>query len=146
MLAGGERLETQCCLIQLFKRNGIKKFFNSFYFYNGFIFIKKYFEKIRNVFFICKKLFLKKFFPGKVFGGKFPGESCFAEKILAESCRKKFWKKKFPQRLPEKFFPGKSLAWEKFLAKGKNVFKSRKLKRRNAIPGGTESGTKRKPP
>ena len=116
MLAGGERLETQCCLIQLFKRNTAKKLFLSFYFYNGFIFVKKYFEKIRNVFFICKKLFLKKFSLGKVFGGKFPRESFFAEKIFAESCRKKFWKKKFPQRWPEKFLPGKSFAWEKFLA------------------------------
>ena len=116
MLAGGERLETQCCLIQLFKRNSIKKFFNNFYFYYGFIFVKKYYEKIRNVFFICKKLFLKKFFLGKVFGVKFSGKSCFAEKMFAESTRKKFWKKKFPQSWPEKFLHGKSLAWGKFLA------------------------------
>ena len=113
MLAGGERLETQCCLIQLLKRNSIKKFFNNFYFYYGFVFVKKYFEKIRNVFLFCKKLFLKKFSQGKVFSVKFPRESCFAEKIFAESCRKKFWKKKFPQHWPKKFLPGKSLAWEK---------------------------------
>ena len=116
MLAGGERLETQCCLIQLFKRNSIKKFFNNFYFYYGFIFVKKYFEKIKKVFLFCKKLFLKKFSQGKVFSVKFPRESCFAEKIFAESWPKKFWKKKFPQRWPKKFLPGKSLAWEKFLA------------------------------
>ena len=116
MLAGGKRLETQCCLIQLFKRNSIKKFFNNFYFYYGFILVKKYFEKIRNVFFICKKLFLKKFFLGKVFGVKFSGKSCFAEKMFAESTRKKFWKKKFPQSWPEKFLHGKSFFLEKFLA------------------------------
>lgn len=145
MLAGGGRITPQCGRHIFFKRNNRKKFFNNFYFYNGFIFVKKYFEKIRNVFFICKKLFLKKFLCGKVFSVKFPRESCFAEKMFAESWPKKFWKKKFPQRWPKKFLPGKSLAWEKFLAKGKSVFKSRKLKRRNAIPGGKESGTKRKP-
>ena len=146
MLAGGERLETQCCLIQLFKRNSIKKFFNNFYFYYGFIFVKKYFEKLKKVFLFCEKLFLKKFCLGKVFGLKFPGKSCFAEKMFAESGRKKFLEKKFPQSWPEKNISGKSFYLEKFLAKGKNVFKSRKLKRRNAIPGGTERGTKRKTP
>ena len=90
MLAGGERLETQCCLIQLFKRNNRKKLFNGFYFYYGFIFVKKYFEKLKKVFLFCEKLFLKKFSLGKVFGGKFPRESYFAEKIFAESGRKKF--------------------------------------------------------
>ena len=144
MLAGGGRINQQCGRIQLFRRHSIKKFFNNFYFYYGFIFVKKYFEKIKKVFLFCEKLFLKKFCLGKVFGLKFPGKSCFAEKIFAESGRKKFWKQKFPQSWQEKFLPGKSFAWEKFLAKGKNVFKSRKLKRRNAIPGGTESGTKRK--
>ena len=98
MLAGGERINTQCGRHIFFKRNNRKKFFNNFSFYYGFIFVKKYFEKIRNVFFICKKLFLKKFLCGKVFGGKFHGKSYFAEKIFAESGRKKFWKKKFPQR------------------------------------------------
>ena len=98
MLAGGERLETQGGRIQLFKRQSIKKFFNNFYFYYGFIFVKKYFEKLKKVFLFCEKLFLKKFSQGKVFGGKFPRENCFAEKMFAESTRKKFWKKKFPQR------------------------------------------------
>ena len=116
MLAGGERLETQCCLIQLFKRNTAKKFFLNFYFYNGFVFVKKYFEKIRNVFLFCEKLFLKKFFLGKVFDAKFSGKSFFAEKIFAESCRKKFWKKKFPQRWPKKFLPGKSFSQAKSVA------------------------------
>ena len=144
MLAGGERLETQCCLIQLFKRNSIKKFFNNFYFYYGFIFVKKYFEKIKKVFLFCEKLFLKKFFLGKVFDAKFYGKSFFAEKIFAESCRKKFWKKKFPQRWPKKFLPGKSLAWGKFWAKGKNVFESRKLKRRNGLLFGRKRTNMRK--
>ena len=85
MLAGGERINTQCGRIQLFKRHSIKKFFNNFYFYYGFIFVKKYFEKLKKVFLFCEKLFLKKFSLGKVFGGKFPRESFFAEKIFAES-------------------------------------------------------------
>ena len=117
MLAGGERLGTQGGRIVFFKRNNIKKFFSNFYFYNGFIFVKKYFEKIRNVFLFCKKLFLKKFFPGKVLGVKFYGKSFFAEKIFAESWPEKFWKKKFPQSWTKKFLPGKSLAWEKFINK-----------------------------
>ena len=116
MLAGGGRINQQSGIHIFFKRNTAKKFFLNFYFYNGFIFVKKYFEKIRKVFLFCEKLFLKKFSLGKVFSVKFPRESCFAEKIFAESCRKKFWKKKFPQRWPKKFLPGKSLAWEKFLA------------------------------
>ena len=115
-MAGGERLETQGGRIQLFKQQSIKKFFNNFYFYYGFIFVKKYFEKLKKVFLFCEKLFLKKFCLGKVFGVKFSGKSCFAEKIFAESGRKKFWKKKFPQSWQEKFLPGKSFAWEKFLA------------------------------
>lgn len=98
MLAGGERLGTQGGRILFLKRSNRKKLFNNRSFYSGFIFVKKYFEKIKRVFLFCEKLFLKKFSLGKVFGGKFPRESCFAEKILAESCRKKFWKKKFPQR------------------------------------------------
>ena len=98
MLAGGERLGTQGGRIVFFKRNNRKKFFNNFSFYYGFIFVKKYFEKLKRVFLFCENLFLKKFSLGKVFGLKFPGKSFFAEKILAESCRKKFWKKKFPQR------------------------------------------------
>ena len=114
MLAGGGRINQQRGIHIFFKRNTAKKFFLNFYFYNGFVFVKKYFEKIRNVFLFCKKLFLKKFSLGKVLGAKFSGKSFFAEKIFAESCRKKFWKKKFPQRWPKKFLPGKSLAWEKF--------------------------------
>ena len=133
MLAGGGRINQQRGRHIFLKRNTAKKFFLNFYFYNGFIFVKKYFEKIRNVFLFCEKLFLKKFFLGKVFDAKFYGKSFFAEKIFAESCRKKFWKKKFPQRWPKKFLPGKSLAWGKFWAKGKNVFESRKLKRRNDL-------------
>ena len=146
MLAGGGRITPQSVRYIFFKRNTAKKLFLSFYFYNGFIFVKKYFEKIRNVFFICKKLFLKKFSLGKVFGGKFPRESCFAEKMFAESTRKKFWKKKFPQRWPKKFLSGKSLAWEKIIDKKSATFESRKLKRRNAITGGEEHETKRKTP
>ena len=114
MLAGGGRITPQRGRHIFFKRNTAKKLFLSFYFYARFIFVRKYFEKIRNVFLFCKKLFLKKFSQGKVFSVKFPRESCFAEKIFAESCRKKFWKKKFPQHWPKKFLPGKSLAWEKF--------------------------------
>ena len=114
MLAVGGRINQQSGRYIFFKRNSIKKFFNNFYFYHGFIFVKKYFEKIRNVFFICKKLFLKKFFCGKVFGLKFPGKSCFAEKMFAESTRKKFWKKKFPQSWQEKNISGKSFYLEKF--------------------------------
>ena len=114
MLAGGGRINQQSGRYVFLKRNTAKKFFNNFSFYYDFIFVKKYFEKIKNVFFICKKLFLKKFSLGKVFGGKFPGKSCFAEKMFAESGREKFGKKKFPQRWQEKFLPGKSLAWEKF--------------------------------
>ena len=116
MLAGGERLETQCCLIQLFKRNSIKKFFNNFYFYYGFIFVKKYFEKIKKVFLFCEKLFLKKFSLGKVFDAKFYGKSFFAEKIFAESWPKKFWKKKFPQSWPKKNMCGKSFSLAKSVA------------------------------
>ena len=117
MLAGGGRINQQRGRHIFFKRNTAKKFFLNFYFYNGFIFVKKYFEKIRKVFLFCEKLFLKKFFPGKVFDAKFSGKSFFAEKIFAESCRKKFWKKKFPQHWPKKFLPGKSLAWGKFLTR-----------------------------
>ena len=98
MLAGGERLGTQGGRILFLKRNSRKKLFNNRSFCAGFIFVKKYFEKLKKVFLFCEKLFLKKFCLGKVFGVKFPRESCFAEKIFAESCRKKFWKKKFPQR------------------------------------------------
>ena len=90
MLAGGGRINQQCGRIQLFRQHSIKKFFNNFYFYYGFIFVKKYFEKLKKVFLFCEKLFLKKFCLGKVFGLKFPGKSCFAEKIFAESGRKKF--------------------------------------------------------
>ena len=98
MLAGGGRINPQRGRHIFFKRNNRKKFFNNFSFYYGFIFVRKYFEKLKKVFLFCEKLFLKKFLCGKVFGGKFPRESCFAEKIFAECSRKKFWKKKFPQR------------------------------------------------
>ena len=117
MLAGGGRINQQCGIHIFFKRNTAKKLFLSFYFYNGFIFVKKYFEKIRNVFFICKKLFLKKFLLGKVFGGKFPGKSCFAEKMFAESGREKFGKKKFPQSWQEKNISGKSFYLAKLIDK-----------------------------
>ena len=146
MLAGGGRINQQSGRYIFFKRNTAKKVFNSFSFYNGFIFVKKYFEKLKKVFLFCEKLFLKKFCLGKVFGLKFPGKSCFAEKIFAESGRKKFWKKKFPQSWQEKFLPGKSFAWEKFIDKKYANFESRKLKRRNAITGGEEHETKRKTP
>ena len=116
MLAGGGRINQQRGRHIFFKRNTAKKFFLNFYFYNGFIFVKKYFEKIRNVFLFCEKLFLKKFFPGKVLDAKFSGKSFFAEKIFAESCRKKFWKKKFPQRWPEKNICGKSFSLAKSVA------------------------------
>ena len=98
MLAGGGRINPQRGRHILFKRNTAKKLFLSFSFYNGFFFVKKYFEKLKKVFLFCEKIFLKKFSQGKVFGGKFPRENCFAEKMFAESTRKKFWKKKFPQR------------------------------------------------
>ena len=97
MLAGGERLGTQGGRILFLKRNTRKKLFGSFYFYSGFLFVKKYFEKIKKVFLFCEKLFLKKFLCGKVFGVKFSRESFVEEKIFAERFRKKFWKKKFPQ-------------------------------------------------
>ena len=116
MLAGGGRINQQRGRHIFFKRNTAKKFFLNFYFYNGFVFVKKYFEKIRNVFLFCEKLFLKKFFLGKVFDAKFSGKSFFAEKIFAESCRKKFWKKKFPQRWPKKNICGKSFSLAKSVA------------------------------
>ena len=77
MLADGERLGTQGGRILLFKRNNRKKLFNNRSFYSGFIFVKKYFEKLKKVFLFCEKLFLKKFLCGKVFGGKFSGKSFF---------------------------------------------------------------------
>ena len=83
MLAGGGRINQQRGRIQLFRQHSIKKFFNNFYFYYGFIFVKKYFEKIRNVFLFCEKLFLKKFFLGKVFDAKFPGKSFYFAKSVA---------------------------------------------------------------
>ena len=128
MLAGGRRINQQCGRYIFFKRNSIKRFFNNFYFYYGFIFVKKYFEKLKKVFLFCEKLFLKKFFCGKVFGLKFSGKSCFAEKMFAESTRKKFWKKKFPQSWQQKNISGKSFYLAKILAQhlaGKGTLQKR---------------------
>ena len=91
MLEGGGRINQQRGRYIVFKRNTAKKFFDNFSFYYGFIFVRKYFEKLKKVFLFCEKVFLKKFLCGKVFGTKFSGKSFFAEKIFAESCRKKFW-------------------------------------------------------
>ena len=85
MLADGERPGTQGGRILFLKRNDRKKFFGSFSFYSGFLFVKKYFEKLKKVFLFCKKIFLKKFLCGKVFGVKFSRESFVEEKIFAES-------------------------------------------------------------
>ena len=62
MLAGGERLGTQGGRILFLKRSNRKKLFNNLSFYSGFIFVKKYFEKLKRVFLFCEKLFFKKFF------------------------------------------------------------------------------------